>query len=96
VTGVSAASAIGSATATLPVSLSVTGVSAASAIGSATATVTVSFSVTGVSAASGIGSVQINFAFTADGVSATSTVSQATVWSKIDTSQTPNWTKIAA
>jgi len=96
VTGVSAASAIGSVSVFSSVTLLPTGVSAASAIGSITAVTNSNLSVTGVSATSGIGSVQINFAFTVDGVSAASTVSQATVWSVIDTSQTPDWTKIAA
>jgi hypothetical protein len=96
VTGVSAASAIGSVSVFSAVLIIPTGVSAAGSLGSATAITNSNLSITGVSAASGIGSVQMNFAFTVDGVSATSTVSQTTVWSEIDTSQTPNWTKIAA
>jgi hypothetical protein len=51
--------------------------------------------VDGVSAAGGIGSTQVNFAFTVEGVSATSIVSQANVWSVIDASQTPNWVEIS-
>jgi len=107
VTGVSAASAIGSASVVVPVTVAVSGVSAASAIGSATAVTNSNLSVTGVSAASGIGSVQINFAFSVEGVSAEGIVNNALVWSVIDTSQTssfseisttqtPYWTKIAA
>jgi hypothetical protein len=85
----------------------VSGVSAASAIGSATAVTNSNLSVTGVSAASGVGSVQVNFAFSVDGVSAEGIANNALVWSVIDTSQTsdfseisttqtPDWTKIAA
>jgi hypothetical protein len=51
--------------------------------------------------------VQINFAFSVDGVSATGSVNTVNVWTEIDASQTPsystidaaqtpNWVKIAA
>ena len=42
--------------------------------------------------------MQINseFIVTVDGVSAEGSVNDALVWSVIDTSQTPDWTKIAA
>ena len=107
VTGVSAASAIGSPSVFASVTVSPTGVSAASAVGSPSIITNSNLSVTGVSAASGIGSVQINFAFIVDGVSAEGIVNDALVWSVIDTSQTsgfseisttqtPDWTKIAA
>ena len=55
VTGVSAASAIGDETVSLPVSFSVTGVSAASAVGDPTVTAQVVAVVSGVSAASAVG-----------------------------------------
>ena len=96
ITGVSAASQIGTAVASIPKTVSVTGVSAASAIGSVTVTFPVTVSVTGVSAASAIGSTQINFSFTVTGVSAEGKANNALVWSAIDESQTPNWVKIAA
>ena len=95
VTGVSAASAIGSASVVVPVTVSPSGVSAASATGSPTLITNSTLSVTGVSAASGIGSVQANFAFTVDGVSAEGIVNNVTVWSVIDTSQTSNFTEIS-
>ena len=91
-----AASAIGSANAIVPVTLSVTGVSAASAVGSPSINADANVSVTGVSAASGIGSIQVNFAFSVEGVSAEGIVNNALVWSVIDTTQTPDWTQIAA
>jgi hypothetical protein len=98
---------MGTATAAVHVTVSATGLSAASGIGSATAVTNSNLSVTGVSAASGIGSVQVNFAFTVDGVSAVGSVNNALVWSvidasqtsnfsEIDASQTPDWTEIAA
>ena len=96
ITGVSAASAVGSVTISLPVTVSVTGVSAASAIGSVSAIVPVTVTPSGVSAASAIGSTQINFSFTVTGVSAEGKANNALVWSSIDESQTPNWVKIAA
>ena len=84
-----------------PVPVEVTGVSAASAVGSTTITIAISFSVTGVSATSVIGVPYISLSnwsviVKVDGVSATSIVNQATVWSIIDTSQTPDWIEIAA
>ena len=106
-TGVSAASAVGSVSAIVSVNVSVTGASAASAVGSPTIITNSILSVTGVSAASGIGSVQINFAFTVEGVSAEGLVNNVLIWNVIDTSQTsnfseistsqtPSWTEIAA
>tara|TARA_R100001132_G_C3232727_1_gene66647 strand:- start:30 stop:644 length:615 start_codon:yes stop_codon:yes gene_type:complete len=56
-TGVEAASAIGSSTVVIPVSLSVTGVEAASAIGTVSVGTFVTISATGVEAASAIGTV---------------------------------------
>ena len=75
--------------------------SAASAVGSTAITIAISFSVTGVSATSVIGTPYISLSnwsviVKVDGVSATSIVNQATVWSIIDTSQTPDWIEIAA
>ena len=78
VTGVSAASAVGSATITegTGVTFSVTGVSAASAIGTATPLIITSVSVTGVSAASAIGSPTLiaNSIVSPSGVSAASAI----------------------
>jgi hypothetical protein len=76
VTGVSAASAIGDETVSLPVSFSVTGVSAASAIGTATATGASTAIVTGVSAASAVGDPTLitNSILSPSGVSAASAV----------------------
>jgi hypothetical protein len=107
VTGVSAASAIGSASVTVSVTVSVSGVSAATAVGSSSIITNVNLSVTGVSAASDIGSIQVNFAFSVEGVSAEGICTNALVWSIIDasqtsgfseisTTQTPDWTEIAA
>ena len=107
VTGVSAATAIGTVSALVPVTISVTGVSSASAIGSPTVSASSILSVTGVSSASAIGSTQVNFTFTVEGVSASGVVNNAMVWSVLDdsqtsnfseisTTQTPNWTQIAA
>ena len=107
VTGVSAASAVGSVTISLPVSVSVTGVSAASAMGSPTLITNSILSPSGVSAASAIGSVQINFSFSVEGVSAAGLVNTVLIWNQIDdsqtsgfteinASQTPTWTQIAA
>ena len=96
ITGVSAASQIGTAVASIPKTVSVTGVSAASAIGSPTTTGKALVTPSGVSAASAIGSTQINFSFTVTGVSAEGKANNALVWSAIDESQTPNWVKIAA
>ena len=95
VTGVSAASAVGSVTVSLPKVVTVTGVSAASGVGSTTVLTNVILSPTGVSAASGIGSVQINHTISVEGVSAEGLVNNATVWSVIDTSQTPDWSEIS-
>ena len=96
VSGVQAATAVGSATISLPRLVSVTGVSAASAVGSPTPTITSIFSPSGVSAASATGSVQINFTFAATGVETTTAVGNTLIWQSIDSSQTPNWTQIAA
>ena len=79
-----------------PVPVEVTGVSAASAIGSETLEKNSIFSQTGVSAASAIGSIQVNFAFSVEGVSAQGLVNNAMVWSRIDPSQTPSWAAIDA
>ena len=72
-----------------------TGVSAASAVGSPSIISHSTFSVTGVSAASSIGSIQVNFAFSVEGVSAEGIVNHALVWSVIDTSQTSNFAEIS-
>ena len=96
VTGVSAASAVGTSTVLIVTRVSVTGVSAASAVGSPTPTITSIFSPSGVSAASATGSVQINFTFAATGVETTTAVGNTLIWQSIDSSQTPNWTQIAA
>ena len=77
-----------------PVPVEVTGVSAASAIGSATVATNSILSPAGVSAASAIGSIQVNFAFSVEGVSAQGLVNNAMVWSRIDPSQTPSWATI--
>ena len=76
VTGVSAASAVGSVVISLPVSVSVTGVSAASAIGSPTVSGKAVVAVTGVSAASAIGSPSFitNSILSPSGVSAASAI----------------------
>ena len=78
VTGVSAASAVGSATIIegTGVTFSVTGVSAASAIGTVTATGASNVSVTGVSAASAVGvpTLITNSILSPSGVSAASAV----------------------
>ena len=96
VTGVSAASAIGDETVTVPVSFSPSGVSAASAIGDPTLITNSILSPSGVSAASAIGLVQINFSFSVEGVSAAGLVNNVLIWNPIDDSQTPGWTQIAA
>ena len=107
VTGVSAASAIGDETVTVPVSFSPSGVSAASAIGDPTLITNSILSPSGVSAASAIGLVQINFSFSVEGVSAAGLVNTVLIWDQIDdsqtsgfteinASQTPTWTQIAA
>jgi len=90
VTGVSAAGAVGSPSISGEAIVSVTGVSAASGTGSITILTNAILSPTGVSAASGIGSVQINHTISVEGVSAEGLVNNATVWSVIDTSQTPD------
>ena len=78
VSGVSAASAVGSATITegTGVTFSVTGVSAASAVGTATPLIITNVSVTGVSAASAIGSPTLiaNSILSPSGVSAASAI----------------------
>ena len=107
VTGVSAATGIGSVSILVPVTVTPSGVSAASGIGSPTLVTNSTLSVTGVSSASAVGSVQANFAFTVEGVSAEGLISVPNVWTVIDdsqtsnfseisTTQTPNWTEIAA
>ena len=76
VTGVSAASAVGSVTVSLPKVVEVTGVSAASAIGSPTVSGKAVVAVTGVSAASAIGSPSFitNSILSPSGVSAASAI----------------------
>ena len=76
VDGVSATSAVGTATVSLPVSFSVQGVSAASAIGTATATGVSNVSPQGVSAASAVGGPTLitNSILSPSGVSATSAI----------------------
>jgi hypothetical protein len=75
-TGVEAASAIGSSTVVIPVSLSVTGVEAASAIGTISVGTFVTISATGVSAASAIGTVTASgkSLFSVTGVEAASAI----------------------
>jgi len=79
VTGVSAASAIGSAV--FPITVEITGVSAASAIGSATITIPVTLTLSGVSATSVIGSSSANTTsiLSVTGVSSTSAVGSVQV-----------------
>ena len=76
VDGVSAASAIGDETVSLPVSISPTGVSATSAIGDETVTVGVSISPTGLSATSAIGDSTLitNSILSPSGISAASAI----------------------
>ena len=96
VTGVSAASAVGSATITIPVTLTPSGVSATSVIDPPSINTTSSFSDTGVSSTSAIGTIQSPAVISVTGVSAEGLVTGSLVWSVIDDSQEPDWIEIAA
>jgi len=105
VTGVSAATAVGSVQ--VDITVPVTGVQAAAVIGTAVATGKANVSPTGVSAATAVGSVQIDITVPITGVEAATAVGRVNIWEEIDPgqiagwnpityTQTPNWTKIAA
>jgi len=96
VTGVSAATAIGGPT--IGFIVPVSGVSAAAGVGSPTYVTVSNITVapSGVSAATATGSVTTAYSVFIDGVSATTSVGTLNVWENINTSQTPNWIKIAA
>ena len=76
----------------------VTGVVGTSALGSETVVSENIFAVTGVAGTSALGSetVAIKADAAVTGVSATGVIGNILIWSDIDVSQTPNWTKIAA
>jgi hypothetical protein len=76
----------------------VTGVVGTSALGSETVVSENIFAVTGVAGTSALGSetVAIKVDAAVTGVSATGVIGNILIWSDIDVSQTPNWTKIAA
>ena len=78
----------------------VTGVAGTSALGSETvvAATPITFAVTGVAGTSALGSETVTGGATVvvTGVSATGVIGNILIWSDIDVSQTPNWTKIAA
>jgi len=105
VTGVSAATAVGSVQ--VDITVPVTGVQAAAVIGTAVATGKANVSPTGVSAATAVGSVQVDITVPITGVEAATAVGRVNIWEEIDPGQTagwnpitytqaPNWTKIAA
>tara|TARA_R110002111_G_scaffold125716_1_gene190119 strand:+ start:30 stop:428 length:399 start_codon:yes stop_codon:yes gene_type:complete len=105
VTGVSAATAVGSVQ--VDITVPVTGVSAAAVIGTAVATGKANFSATGLVAATAVGSVQIDITVPITGVEAATAVGRVNIWEEINPgqdaewdpityTQTPNWTKIAA
>ena len=100
VTGVQAAGSTGNESVVegAGITVSATGVVAASATGNETIVEGAGIIVTetGVSATSHIANVGIAGLVIVTGVSASSQVSTATMWSKIDTTQTPNWVEIAA
>ena len=98
VTGVQAAGSTGSESVIegAGITVSATGVVAASATGNETIVEGAGITVTetGVSATSHIANVGIAGLVIVTGVSASSQVSTATMWSKIDTTQTPNWVEV--
>ena len=100
ITGVQAAGSTGNESVVegAGITVSATGVVAASATGNETIVEGTGIIVTetGVSATSHIANVGIAELVIVTGVSASSQVSTATMWSKIDTTQDPNWVEIAA
>ena len=98
ITGVSAATAVGTAVASLPITISITGVSAATAVGSPTASAGIICTPSGVSAATEVGSptAGISMTVTPDGVQASTAVGVALIWQEIIPGQSANWIQIAA
>ena len=78
----------------LPVTI--TGVSAATALGSPTYLTNITLTPSGVSSVTGVGSIDIDFLVSISGVSASAEIGSFNIWQDINTSQTPNWTQIAA
>ena len=94
ITGVSAATALGSPT--IGFVYGITGVSAATALGSPTYITNITLTPSGVSSVTGVGSIDIDFLVSISGVSASAEIGSFNIWQDINTSQTPNWTQIAA
>jgi len=81
-----------------PDDLDVTGVAGTSALGSITVLPVCNVPVTSNRGIGSVGSVivGISVAFTVTGVSGTGEVGSPSIWSLVDTAQTPNWQEIAA
>ena len=89
--------AAGTATATTVTVVIPTAATAASSLGTVTVQGDLNVTVTAPTAlAVSIGSVVLPKTVVVTGVSATGSIATTLVWSAIDTSQTPNWTQIAA
>ena len=110
VTGVSSSASIGSVT--IAFVTNATGVSSATAVGSPTLVTNSLLTPSGVSSEAQIGSAEVDIIQRVEGVSATASVGNPVIWmtintsqephfgaddwSNISTTQTPNWTDIAA
>ena len=96
VTGVGAASAIGTSTVVTNAILSATGVQGAGGIGSVTVSTENIFGVTGVEAVGAINDVGTGVSFRVTVVEAQGLVTTPNIWSVVDTTQNANWVPIAA
>ena len=93
-TGVSAATAVGSVQ--IGITVPVTGVSAAAVIGTAVASGGSNFDATGLSAATEVGLTNVVVVVEVTGVEASTAVGRVNIWQVIIPGQDAGWNKIAA